>query len=285
MYSMTGYGKGIAEKDGMKIVVEIKSVNHRFLDVSYKLPRGFISEEDKIKKILTRSVSRGHFDIFLTYDKSAEKGISIDSDLVARYKSIAKELKPLGIKDDLTASVVLRLPDVIISTEEDDDALKDELTQKATEIAVDNLLKMREREGSALVSDLSKKIDNMEVLHRQAQEIAPTVRQKYYENLKKRVTELLDGSGLDESRILEEVAVYSDKVAVDEELVRLKGHLDHFRELLKTGNGKNLDFLTQEMGREVNTLGSKSNDLSLTDIVLTMKNEVEKIREQVQNLE
>ncbi len=284
MLSMTGYGKGVAERDGMRIVVEMKSVNHRFLDVSYKLPRGFVSVEDKIKKVLTSRVSRGHFDVFLTYDRTADSGMSVDRDLVAKYKSIARELKSLGVKDDLNASSILRLPDVLVTVDEVDEDLKNSLTVEAATIAVDKLLEMRSREGAALVEDLSAKIDSLERLHSRASELAPTVREKYFDNLRKRVADLI-GSEVDEGRLLSEVAVYSDKVAVDEELVRLKGHLDHFRELLVTGSGKSLDFLTQEMGREVNTLGSKSNDLDLTDVVLIMKNEVEKIREQVQNLE
>ncbi len=284
MLSMTGYGKGVAERDGMRIVVEMKSVNHRFLDVSYKLPRGFVSVEDKIKKVLTSKVSRGHFDVFLTYDKTADAGVSVDKELVVRYKSIAKELKSLGVKDDLNASTILRLPDVLVTVDEVDEGLKNALTVEAATMAVDKLLEMRAREGAALVEDLSAKITSLENLHRRASELAPAVRTKYFENLRKRVAELV-GSEVDESRLLSEVAVYSDKVAVDEELVRLKGHLNHFREQLVSGSGKSLDFLTQEMGREVNTLGSKSNDLELTDVVLIMKNEVEKIREQVQNLE
>lgn len=284
MLSMTGYGKGVAERDGMRIVVEMKSVNHRFLDVSYKLPRGFVSVEDKIKKVLTSGVSRGHFDVFLTYDRTADAGTSVDRALVAKYKSIARELKSLGVKDDLNASSILRLPDVLVTVDEVDEELKNSLTIEAATMAVDRLLEMRRREGSALVEDLTDKIDSLERLHKRASELAPAVRTKYFDNLRKRVAELI-GSEVDEGRLLAEVAVYSDKVAVDEELVRLKGHLDHFRELLVTGSGKSLDFLTQEMGREVNTLGSKSNDLELTDVVLIMKNEVEKIREQVQNLE
>ncbi len=285
MFSMTGYGKGVATRDGLTITVEMKSVNHRFLDLSFKLPRGFQSEEDRLKKCIASKVKRGHIDVYLTYEKSGEASVSMDKDLVKRYLDMGRELEGMGVANDLTASSVLRLPDVLTTVAEDDDELKSELVAEASSVAVDNLVAMRATEGSALVQDLTIKIDKLTDLREQALAIAPTVREHYYEVLKKRVSDALKGTEVDEARLLNEVAVYSDKVAVDEELVRLDGHLKHFVELLTTGTGKSLDFLTQEMGREVNTLGSKSNDLRLTEIVLLMKNEVEKIREQVQNLE
>ncbi len=285
MLSMTGYGKGIAAKDGFTITVELKSVNHRFLDLSFKLPRGFQSEEDRLKKAILQKVKRGHIDVFLTYEKSGDASVSMDRELAKKYLSMAKELEDLGVVNDLSASSVLRLPDVLTTVDAEDDDIKAELVSMAAIDAVNNLVKMRATEGEALVKDLKTKIDTLVALKNQAAAIAPTVREHYYEVLKKRVAELLQGAELDEGRLLNEVAVFADKVAVDEELVRLEGHLKHFADLLETGSGKSLDFLTQEMGREVNTLGSKSNDLALTEIVLLMKNEVEKIREQVQNLE
>ncbi len=285
MLSMTGYGKGIAARDGLTITVEMKSVNHRFLDLSFKLPRGFQSEEDALKKCITAGLKRGHVDVYLTYEKSGDAAVSMDKELVAKYVELAKELEEMGVTNDLTASSMLRLPDVLTTVAEDDAELKSELVKEAARIAVDSLVAMRRTEGQALVADLMTKIDNLVALRERAASIAPTVREHYYEVLRKRVTDLLAGAEVDEGRLINEVAVYSDKVAVDEELVRLDGHLRHFVELLSTGTGKSLDFLTQEMGREVNTLGSKSNDLQLTEIVLLMKNEVEKIREQVQNLE
>ncbi len=285
MYSMTGYGKGIATRDGLTITVEMKSVNHRFLDTSFKLPRGFQGEEDTLKKCLTAKIKRGHVDVFLTYEKTGEASVAMDKQLAKKYYDMGVQLEEMGIKNDLTASTILRLPDVLTTVDSDDDDVKTLLVKEAASIAVDNLLFMRKTEGDALVKDLRTKIDTLVSLRERALTIAPTVKEHYYEVLKKRVGDLLKGVEVDEGRLLNEVAVYSDKVAVDEELVRLDGHLKHFVDLLETGTGKSLDFLTQEMGREVNTLGSKSNDLALTEIVLLMKNEVEKIREQVQNLE
>ncbi len=285
MFSMTGYGKGIATKDGLTITVEIKSVNHRFLDLSFKLPRGFQSEEDKLKKAITSKVKRGHIDVYLTYEKSGDTAVSMDKELVKKYLSMGKELAELGVENDLTASTVLRLPDVLTTVDADDDELKGQLVTLAATEAVLNLVKMRETEGEALCVDLMAKIDMLTNLREKATTLAPMVKEHYFITLKKRMEDLLAGVEIDEARLLNEVAVFADKVAVDEELVRLDGHLKHFIELLKSGSGKSLDFLTQEMGREVNTLGSKSNDLALTEVVLLMKNEVEKIREQVQNLE
>lgn len=285
MYSMTGYGKGEAEKNGLKITVEFKSVNHRFLDLSFKLPRGAQSFEEILRKAVSGGIKRGHVDVFVNVLRTGAASLSLDKSAALNYLSIARELESMGVPNDITASVLLRLPEVVTAVDEDDGELVSEVLKEAADKALSSLVAMRRTEGAALVRDLTLKVENLKVLLGEVSERAPKVRENYYQNLKKRVADLLSDVSVDESRLIAETAVFADKCAIDEEIVRLSGHIAHFAEIIENGNGKQLDFLVQEMGREVNTIGSKSNDLGITERVLLMKNEVEKIREQVQNLE
>lgn len=285
MYSMTGYGKGEAEKNGLKLTVEFKTVNHRFLDISFKLPRGLQSLEDVLRKSLSAGIKRGHVDVYVNLTRTGAAALSLDKAAAENYLSMARELEDMGVQNDITASVLLRLPDVVTAVETDDAETVAEICKEAAGAALAALIKMRKTEGETLVHDLTGKVDNLKKLLGEVTERAPKVRENYYLNLKKRVAELIAGAAVDESRLIQETAVFADKCAIDEEIVRLSGHLAHFYEIVANGSGKQLDFLVQEMGREVNTIGSKSNDLAITERVLLMKNEVEKIREQVQNLE
>lgn len=285
MLSMTGYGKGEAEKNGLKLTVEFKTVNHRFLDISFKLPRGLQSLEDVLRKTLAAGVRRGHVDVFVNLTRTGAAALTLDKAAAENYLSMARELEDIGVRNDITASVLLKLPDVVTAVDTDDADTVAEICREAAGIALASLVKMRQTEGDALVRDLSEKAGSLGKLLGEVAERAPKVRENYYLNLKKRVAELIADAAVDESRLIAETAVFADKCAIDEEIVRLSGHIAHFSEIVANGSGKQLDFLVQEMGREVNTIGSKSNDLAITERVLLMKNEVEKIREQVQNLE
>lgn len=285
MLSMTGYGKGEAEKNGLKVTVEFKSVNHRFLDISFKLPRGMQYLEEVLRKTLSSGVKRGHVDVFVTLTKTGSASLTLNRAAAENYLKMAAELETMGVKNDLTASVLLRLPDAVSAADGEDEEILTEVLKSAATSALSALVSMRKTEGAALVKDLTLKAENLAKILKEVEERAPKVRELYFVNLKKRVDELLSDAGVDDARIAAETAVFADKCAIDEEIVRLSGHIAHFYEIIEKGNGKQLDFLVQEMGREVNTIGSKSNDLHITERVLLMKNEVEKIREQVQNLE
>ena len=290
MRSMTGFGKGIAESEERKITIEIKTVNHRQFDMSVKSPRSLFFCEDVIRKICKKYVVRGHIDVFVNYkDNRNTKGeITVDLGIFKQYTDAAKMLEQNGLINDLTVSQILRLPDVVSAEAEDDN--EDELIKlisEATESACKNLVAMREKEAENLKTDLVFRLNNLKSIAIQIEERAPFVAENYSKRLKTRMQEVLDGVEIDESRFLNEVAFFVDKSNIDEEITRLKSHLKHGLALMEEKGevGKKLDFLVQEINREINTTGSKSNDLILTEKVLLAKNELEKFREQVQNIE
>ncbi|MBO5775972.1 MAG: YicC family protein [Clostridia bacterium] len=289
MYSMTGYGKGIAERSERKITVEIKTVNHRFSDFTFKMPRNFQFAEGALRTLLSSKIKRGHADIYLTYeDNRLNASVALNEGLAIEYKAIAKKLEEIGYTDDLTAQAVIRIPDMVKTTAlEEDEALLLELVKEAATEALDNLLAMRKAEGTRLVEDVKKKLDDIEVAVETIAKRAPEVGAEYREKLTERVKEALDATEIDEGRIALEVAVFIDRANVDEEITRLRGHLAHYRDIFNEGGavGKKLDFLTQEANRETNTIGSKCNDMQITKLVLFLKNQIEMIREQIQNLE
>ncbi|MBO7156851.1 MAG: YicC family protein [Clostridia bacterium] len=289
MYSMTGYGKGIAERSERKITVEIKTVNHRFSDFTFKMPRNFQFAEGALRTLLSSKIKRGHADIYLTYeDNRLNASVALNEGLAIEYKAIAKKLEEIGYTDDLTAQAVIRIPDMVKTTAlEEDEALLLELVKEAATEALDNLLAMRKAEGTRLVEDVKKKLDDIEVAVETIAKRAPEVSAEYREKLTERVKEALDATEIDEGRIALEVAVFIDRANVDEEITRLRGHLAHYRDIFNEGGavGKKLDFLTQEANRETNTIGSKCNDMQITKLVLFLKNQIEMIREQIQNLE
>lgn len=289
MFSMTGYGKGIAEKDGLKVTVEFKSVNHRFLDIAFKLPRCYQFAEKIIREALTAEVSRGHVDVFMNVEDGRDSGrLVLNEKLAADYKKIAAKLVSLGFADDVTASVILRVPDMVESMEPDegDDVLNGVVFEAAL-YAAKALGEMRLAEGKRLEKDLLDKVATMKKLLDEIALRAPEVVKEHRVKLRERVTEAFEDVQIDENRLLGEIAVYADRVAIDEEITRLNSHIENYREIVAASGakGKKLDFLTQEAGREVNTIGSKCNDLYITKRVLELKNVVETIREQIQNVE
>ena len=290
MYSMTGYGRGEAEKNGRTLVVELKSVNHRFLDLSIKLPRALLFAEDAMKKAISARVSRGHIDVFTTYTAPKDQGVlTLNKAVAENYIEMGRELSAaFGVKNDLTASSLLRLQGM---TEETIVAAPEEeilsLVREATNAALDSLLKMRDTEGKAITQDILSKIDEIERLTGVIETRAPHVAEEYKSRLEETVREALSGADVDETRLLTEVALFADKCAIDEELARLHAHIAHYRAILSTEPmaGRKLDFLTQELNREANTIGSKANDSFIAENVVLLKCEIEKVREQIQNLE
>ena len=292
MYSMTGYGKANVVCEGRELTIELKAVNHRFLDLNIKMPKIFSCCEDILRKTIAQNVSRGHIDVYVNYsDKSEkEKHVDIDFGLAAGYVEAARQLaeKYEGIQNDFTLNSLMRIPDVLkaVAPEEDEEFLKS-LVSKTVSIACDDLNEMRRFEGEKIKDDLLSRIDNVENFVVQIKEKAPDVAEEYSEKLKIRISEALADVDYDESKFLNEVAFFIDKSNIDEEIARLFSHVSHFRQLIGEDDcaGRKLDFLVQELNREANTICSKSNNAQLTSIALSLKNEIEKIREQVQNAE
>lgn len=290
MLSMTGYGKGVVEADGRVASVELKSVNHRFLDIGFKFPRGFQFAEDAVRKTLSHYLKRGHVEVFLTYEdnRTDKLGVAVDVPLALQYYNASRTLVSLGYEDNFGAAEAMRIPELVKNVEDaGDEEYTVRLIAKATERAAEALVAMRRAEGEKLKADLYLKVDALSHLLELVKQRAPLVQADYREKLLARMQEVLAGTEPDEARLMNEVAFFADKCNIDEEITRFGGHLAHYGEILASAGpwGKRLDFLTQEANREVNTIGSKSNDQEITRLVLQMKNQIEMVREQVQNLE
>ena len=277
--------------EGRELTIELKSVNNRFLDIGMKLPRQLSFLEDGLRKLLNDSLNRGHVDVFVNYRnlRSDAKTVRVDEALLQAYLASAREsAKALALDDDLTLSKALTLPDVttILPADEDQQALT-ELGRTAMTMAIDGLRAMRFKEGERLKADLSARMDTMTGYAAAIERRAPAVAEEYRTKLTARIEELLGETEVDRARLATEVAIFADRAAIDEEIVRLNTHLVHFKELLEADEpvGRKMDFLVQEMNRECNTIGSKANDAELTSIVLLSKAEIEKLREQIQNIE
>ncbi len=291
MKSMTGYGKGVVSKDGRELTVELKSVNHRFLDVSMRLPRVLSCIEDTLRTTIAARLVRGHVDVFVNYRNTRDdaKTVRIDNTLLCAYVTAAKAANSvLALQDDLTLSNVLRLPDVteIIPSDEDADALI-ALAKDAANLALDALIEMRIAEGERLKTALTAGVNAMDAYREEILARAPFVAEEYRKKLNERIEAVLSDTEIDRARLATEVALFADRCCIDEELVRLKSHIAQFRAYLDASEpvGRNMDFIVQEMNRECNTIGSKANDAALTKSVLACKAEIEKLREQIQNVE
>lgn len=291
MFSMTGFGKGEYKADGIEISVEVKTVNNRYLDVAIKSPKIFNAYEEIIRSAVRERITRGHLDVFVNYIDKRErpKSLYLDAGAAAGYCAAAKKLKDLfpGLADDFTLTALMRSPDVVRQEETQgaDEALLNAL-QAALCKALDNLNAMRKKEGEKLSDDMLSRMDAVEKLVDEISARAPLVAAQYKSKLEERMKEILNGAAYDEARLLTEVAVFTDKANIDEELTRLRSHIAQFRNICREERvGRKLDFLVQEFNRECNTVCSKSNDLKVTDCGLALKNEIEKIREQVQNVE
>ena len=291
MLSMTGYGKGEYSEGGIELTCEIKTVNNRYLDVSIKAPRIFAAYEDVVRNTIRKKLTRGHADVFVSFKDKRERPTALTTDmaLAASYVAAAQALKDAfpQLTDDITLSSVLRYPEVL--KQEDSVTLDEELTNAllaALNMALDKLNEMRALEGEKLKVDMLSRMETIENLVGDVSARAPKIQEEYKEKLRNRVQEYLANVPVDESRLLSEVAVFADRTNIDEELTRLRSHIEQFRSICEEGVvGRKLDVLVQEFNREANTTCSKSNDVTITRIGLALKNEIEKIREQVQNLE
>ncbi len=290
MLSMTGFGRGMAEKDGRQFTVELKSVNHRFLDLGMRLPRTLSFLEDALRKGIGAKVVRGHVDVFVTYKNERDDAKTVQFDALAAqaYLKAAQQIRDLGVEGKLSVMDVMRLPDVVTITENEEDA--DAMTQvmnMALELALDQLVKARAEEGARLLDDIESRLVFIEQKRNEIAAREPLVVKEYQEKLSARLAQLLDGVAIDEARLAQEVAIFADKASIAEELTRLLGHIASMRETMASGApaGRRLDFIVQELNRETNTIGSKASDLAILNLVVDIKAEIEKIREQVQNIE
>lgn len=290
--SMTGFGKGEFADGKRNVVVEIRSVNHRYSDISVKMPRRYSFAEEKIKSVIKETVKRGKVEVSVIVESITEEDITIKlNPLVAKqYINNLKYLKEeFGLSGDISLETVANMPDVMKNAPDVED--EEEVTasiEEALRIAVHNLDQMRVTEGQKLAEDLTMRGELVRKYVKQIEERAPQVVKEYTQKLYDRINELVDGMvDVPDDRILLEAAVFADKTNITEELVRLDSHITQLHQILGAGrsNGKKLDFLVQEMNREANTIGSKANDSDITKVVLEVKSEVEKIREQVQNIE
>ena len=289
--SMTGYGRGQINTNGRDILVEIRSVNNRYYDFNAKFPRVYGYLEEKLKSFLQGSISRGKVEVAVSIfnNENKEQEIEVNREVAKGYIKALRDVNTeLGLDDDLTLSGVARFPDVfnVKKVIEDEDFIWS-MVKEAAEIAVERFVSMRETEGQKMKDDICSRLDYILELVSKVEEQSPKTTENYRNKLYAKMKDILGDKNIDESRILMEAAIFSEKIAVDEETVRLRSHISQFKELLESAEpiGRKLDFLVQEMNREANTTGSKAQDIEVTRIVVDIKSEIEKIREQIQNIE
>ena len=289
--SMTGYGKSTLSVDGREYQMEIKSVNHRYLDISVKMPKTISYLEDTIKKQISEKIKRGKVDVFVTFENNSQEGrnIQINKELAKMY---IKQLKELAEEEKILSNIevmdIAKIPDILtVKADKDDEKIKEEIIQ-TTQEAVNKIIEMKSIEGSKIEQDLLARIDNIENKIEEISKKSTGLIEEYVVKLEKRIKEILKTEEIDKSRLAQEVVIYADKCSVEEEITRLRSHIYQFKSLITDQNetiGKKLDFIIQEMNRETNTIGSKANNLEITNGVIDIKTELEDIREQVQNIE
>jgi uncharacterized protein (TIGR00255 family) len=292
--SMTGFGREHIVAEGREIIVEIRSVNHRYYEFTSRTPRAYGYLDEKLKAFLKSGISRGKVEVSVTIynqegtDAEIELNKSVAKGYLDALRGAADEL---NLSDDLTLANIMKLPDIftVVKKTEDEEVIWAQVKGVA-QVALDRFVEMRETEGKKMYDDVSSRLDFIEKTVGEIEEHQPSVAKSYSDRLYDKITETLNSVGLDnidKQRILTEVAIFADKVAIDEETVRLRSHISQFRDLIASDEpvGRKLDFLVQEVNREVNTIGSKANDLTITKKVVDLKAEIEKIREQIQNIE
>ncbi|HOC32879.1 MAG: YicC/YloC family endoribonuclease [Ruminococcus flavefaciens] len=289
--SMTGYGRAQKILNGRDILVEIRSVNHRYYEYSSRIPRTYSYIDEKLKALLKNSISRGKVEAAVTINniegKDTEIAINkgVAEGYVAALRSVSEEL---SLTDDLSLSKLIKLPDIftVQKTPDDEEQVWNDVAEVAQE-AVAKFVEMRSTEGERLKKDITEKSDGILRMVMEVERLSPITVENYRNRLYKKLSEVLENKDIDEQRILTEAAIFSEKIAVDEETVRLRSHISQLKNMLNSNEavGRKLDFIVQEMNREVNTIGSKAQDLNITKIVVDMKAEIEKIREQIQNIE
>lgn len=288
--SMTGFGKDSLSKEQRDYQIEIKSVNHRYLDISVRLPRTLSYLEEEIKKEIGKYLKRGKIDIFLSFDNKSDIGkeIKINKEIAKMYIKELRELaKEEKLKDNIEVTEISKLPDVLsIQNNQDEETIKQEVIE-TTNSAILKLMEMRKAEGEKIAEDLIVRMDKVQNKIEEISEISTGLIDEYVVKLEKRIQDILKNQELDQTRLAQEVVIYADKCSIEEEITRLKSHISQFRQMIQSEEpiGKKMDFLLQEMNRETNTIGSKANNLEITNGVIDMKTELEDIREQVQNIE
>ena len=291
MKSMTGFGRAKLEKNNRIYNVEIKSVNHKYSDISIKMPRSFFYLEEKIKKEITANISRGKIDVFISFENYSDEGkeIIINNELVKKYMDeFTKLANENNLRMDIPVTEITKLPDVLTlkQLDDDEDVIESELLECLKE-AINNFVAMREQEGNKIKQDLITRINEIAEIVKNISKESTGLIEEYVVKLEERIKELLKTDVIDKSRLAQEVVIYADKCSVEEELTRLKSHIHQFLNIIEEEKpiGKKLDFLIQEMNREINTTGSKSASLNITNMVIEAKTKVEDIREQIQNIE
>lgn len=288
--SMTGYGKANLSKNEREYQVEIKSVNHRYLDISVKMPRILSYLEEEVKKEIASKVKRGKIDVFITFENNSAEGkeIKINTEIAKIY---IDELKKLAKQEDILANIevteISKFPDVLsIQNNQEDETIKSELLETVCQ-ATEKLVQMRATEGSKMAEDLLTRIKAIQEKVKEISSLSTGLIEEYVVKLEGRIKEILKNQEVDEARLAQEVVIYADKCSIEEEVTRLESHISQFEKLLNSEEaiGKKLDFIIQEMNRETNTIGSKANNLEITNGVIDVKTEIENVREQVQNIE
>ncbi|KOA77455.1 YicC/YloC family endoribonuclease [Clostridium botulinum] len=290
--SMTGFGRGMTKEGSSRsFTIEIKSVNHRYFDLNLKMPRNLLSLENKIRDVVKQKISRGKVDVFITQNVYGNDDIEVkfNEQLADSYVKCLEKIKDrYDANNDISVSLIAKFPEVISieKKEEDSQEIWNHLEQPLND-AVESLANMREKEGNKLKEDVTNKCNIIQESLKQVEKRAPLVVKDYKDRLNNRISELLENSDIDEARISMEVAVFADKAAIDEEVVRLNSHIVQLKDTLEKDEpvGRKLDFIIQEMNRETNTISSKANDLQIVNLTINMKNYIEKIREQIQNIE
>lgn len=290
--SMTGFGRAKYQVEGREYIVEIKSVNYKYSDVSVRLPRNISYLEEFIKKEVLKNVSRGKIDVNITFNNcsSLGKNVSVNNEIEEMYiKSLRRLVEDYGVKDDITAVNVSKMSDVLeIKSEDDEEQIKSEISIPLKE-AINNFMEMKQKEGNELAKDMQARIKDILNKVEKVSELSTGLIEDYVVKLEARIKEILKSNEVDKQRLEQEVVIYADKCSIAEEVTRLKSHIEQFESLINEKEyitiGKKLDFIIQEMNRETNTIGSKANCLEITNEVINIKTEIENIREQVQNIE
>ncbi len=289
--SMTGFGRGHRLLNGRDITVEIRAVNHRYYEFSARIPRSLGFAEEKLKSMLQGRISRGKVEVsvLVCNTEAADEKITINREIVREYVDALRSVREeFSLNDDLALSNILRIPDAftVVKTETDEEQLWQDI-KAAAEEALERFISMRETEGGRMKQDIASRLDRIEEWVGIIEKRSPAIVEEYRKRLYDKMCEVLSSANIDESRILMEAGIFSEKTAVDEETVRLRSHIAQFRSMLESGEpvGRKLDFLVQEMNRETNTIGSKVQDIEVTRIIVDQKSEIEKIREQIQNIE
>ena len=288
--SMTGFGRSKYEIEGREYLVDIRSVNHKYNDISIKMPRVISYLEDKVRKEILENISRGKVDVFISLDDYSEKGkeIKLNKELAKAYIKELRELaEETDIRCDINVTEITKFPDVLnLKDEENEEEMWEEL-KVALDEAISNFVSMREVEGRKIKEDLKNRIESISKKVSEISEFSAGLIEEYIIKLNARVKELMNTDIIDENRLAQEIVIFSDKSSIEEELTRLKSHIAQFLNLLEKDSpvGKKFDFIIQEMNREVNTIGSKANSLDITNRVIELKTEIENVREQIQNVE